>query len=89
MRLICIQVTVYNMVTLNQNITIHINFSLFFICLKNLRLSNFSPDLRKMMDGAKFNSHDSDSHFKKLTSINRIGKRIKANAYFFVNKLVS
>ena len=56
----------------------------FCSCPKNFtnKLKNFPPDWNLMMDGAKFNSHDSGSHFKKSTFKNGHWKK---NSYIFSN----
>ena len=49
------------MVILNQNVTIYIMFSYFFVSVQRTAQTSFRIFLqtRIMVDGAKFNSHDS------------------------------
>ena len=66
MRLICIHVTVQNMVKiLNQNVIIYVMFSYFLYLFKELHKQalKFFLQTRTMVVGTKFNSRDSGSHF--------------------------
>ena len=58
------------MVILNQNVTIYVrNVQLIFVSVQRTVQTSFRIFLQTtiMVDGAKFNSHDRGSHFKKLT----------------------
>ena len=62
MGLICIHFAVLNMIILKQNVMM---FTYFCICSKNCEKKKFRIFLqtRRMVGGAKFNSHDSGGHF--------------------------
>ena len=65
MRLIYIHATVQNMVILNLNIIIYITFSYFLVSIQRTAQTSFKifPQTRIIVDGPKFNSHDSSGHF--------------------------
>ena len=65
MRLICINVIVQNMEIVEQNVINYTMLSYFLFKDLHKQASEFSS--RIMVDGAKFNSHDSGSHFQKPT----------------------
>ena len=68
MRLISIHVTVLNMVSKPKCRNLH-NVQLVFVSVKKQKQRSIIIFIqtRIMVDGAKFNIHDSGSHFKKST----------------------
>ena len=55
------------MIILNQNVTIYIIFILIFVSVQRTAQTSLKIflQIRVMVDGAKFNGHDSGSHFLK------------------------
>ena len=82
MILICIHVTVQNMVILNKNVIICIMSVILLYLFKQRSHLIFLPT-RIMVDAAKFNSHDSGGHFQKSTFKNG---RCKKYSNIFVTK---